>query len=263
VFTYSLVGADNKRIDRLNDAVRKLKESLEPTLKTEDWRFHMKEMRSGQDRKAHTVFSRWDERKMAQAIDGLFEIVSTTEDIMPFSFSLVAPLSTPAAKQKHSVYITLLEFIINLVTGQDGKPQLYFDSEKPNSGGHVIHEWARRLYADAQYCLLYAYLAKGIEIPEPQFVKAGSHPCLELADFVSYVVARYHHERWTGAPDATLSPDRLGNLVYFGFNAEEKGLYTRQCGFPWDFFYGATPGAHLKYSPEQLACCGVTTAARK
>jgi hypothetical protein len=84
----------------------------------------------------------------------------------------------------------LCETIYGL-TDRNVSPTLIFDAEKNlKRGTAAVQAWARRAFLGSERQLLYLYLCHGIRVPEPRFVKPGSHSCLESADFVSFVVAR-------------------------------------------------------------------------
>ncbi len=83
---------------------------------------------------------------------------------------------------------------------------------------------------------MYAYLARGIEIKEPEFVKPSLYPCLELADFVSYVVARFHLKKWQN-DKIEMDPLRFGTVTYLGFDKNVNLVPTRQEGYPWHVFH--------------------------
>ncbi len=76
-----------------------------------------------------------------------------------------------------------------------------------------MQAWARHAFLGSERQLLYLYLCHGIPVPEPRFVKPGSHPCLELADFVSFVVARELFRYGLGLP-TEYSTSRLGKVRY-------------------------------------------------
>jgi hypothetical protein len=63
------------------------------------------------------------------------------------------------------------------------------------------------------------------------------HFCLEVADFVSFVVRRYCFRRLKGQP-IELDPKQLGNVHYIGFDSAGDVLTTDSTGYPWEFFYG-------------------------
>jgi hypothetical protein len=46
-----------------------------------------------------------------------------------------------------------------------------------------------------------------------------------LADFVSFVVVRYHARRWSGQP-VEIDPASLGRVQYLGFERRDDMLYT-------------------------------------
>lgn len=236
VYTYTLVGADWKLIDQVNSAVRALKGRLAPECPADSWALHMKVLWSGQQRKKHPVFAAWDLPKVIEAVDGLFEIMAGTHGLFVFNIAVVSR-RVSVEKTKHEAYVSLVMNVIDDLTSQQAQPVLFFDSERASAADRVVHGWARNLFLDSQYCNLYAFLAKGIEVPEPQFVRPASHSCLELADFASYVVARYHFDRWRGR-GAMLDPQRLGRVKYIGFERSGDLLWTTQEGYPWEMFYG-------------------------
>jgi hypothetical protein len=100
----------------------------------------------------------------------------------------------------------------------------------------LIDQWARDNFNSAQRQLLYTYLAKGITIPEPQFIKPASHPCSELADFISFWIRRYHVKRDRGEK-CEIDPEKLGSITYYGFANTGDFLRLRRKGFPWSDFY--------------------------
>ena len=77
-------------------------------------------------------------------------------------------------------------------TEKNAQPNIFFDSEKDSKANETIHSWARNTFKGSQYSLLYGFLSKGIEIPEPKFISPASFPGLEVADFVSFTIARYY-----------------------------------------------------------------------
>ena len=107
----------------------------------------------------------------------------------------------------------------------------FFDADRPVSGEYAIQSWATDSFGGLQRTLLYPFLAKGIPIPEPRFVRPGSHPCLELADFVSFVVARYLWQLHQGK-EIEFQPARLGKVFYMVRRRNGGLLQLRQTGYP-------------------------------
>jgi hypothetical protein len=234
IFTYSLVGADEKLIGDVDNAMHDLKRRVAPEWPVDEWSLHMKVLSSGQQRKKHRVFATWDRHKIEHVVDGLFDLVRSTHGLALFNISSVSA-SVTMERAKRDAYVALVLHVVDETTSQGAQPSLFFDSERSSKADRVHHEWASRLFVDSQHSGLYAFLAKGIEIPEPRFVRPGSHPCLELADFVSFVVARHHFDRWRGR-EPRYDLRRLGSVRYVGFIP--TGLaYNTQEGFPWEMFY--------------------------
>lgn len=73
--------------------------------------------------------------------------------------------------------------------------------------------------------VIYAYLSGSKEILEPVFVKPGSLPCLEIADFVAYVMARYCFKRFKNET-VDLPLKKLGNINYLDFEKGGDVLYS-------------------------------------
>jgi hypothetical protein len=239
VFTYSLVGGSQPVVKAAEDAVLGMKAELEPDRDPRSWSFHMKVLRSGQQRKKHPVFGSWAPEKASATATQLARLIATIENLHVYSISVVTRRGgTFAEKAKHDAFLALVMTTIWDLTKQGGRPDLFFDAEKPSDGGQRVHGWAERLFLDSQYCDLWAYLAHGIEIPRPRFVKPGSHPCLELADLVAWVVARHHLDSWRGN-EPQIDAGSFGPVTYMGFEQTGDLLFSRQIGFPWELFYGA------------------------
>lgn len=246
IFTYSLVGADFKVIPKIEDSLRELKSKLCPSKSPDSWAFHMKELWSGDQRKKHRVFYDWDFEKVRFAVQGLFQLIQNhAEYLFMYNIALTAKGSMKGFKSKSALerpqdnaYILLITYVINELTTKKAQPVLQFDAEKQTKVDQVIQGWAREAFSGSQHCLLYPFLAKGIEIPEPIFVQPASQPCLELADFISYIVARFYLKRWQGKEiEEVLDPRNLGKVMYLGFDKTSDLVFHRTESYPWELFY--------------------------
>ena len=242
VFTYSLIGTDHKIIPDINKAVLDLKSELCSSRPPESWALHMKYLCAGHSRKRHELFHSWDISKVQFAVDSLFQIIhDNIKNLFVYNIALTANTHDLIHKLvtqsvKNYIYIALIINVIDEFTNKKARPYIFFDSEKPTRSEKAIHAWARDAFLGSQYCLLYGFLAKGVEIPEPQFVPPASQPCLELADFVSYVIARYHFMKWQDK-EIRMEPINFGLATYVGFNRKGDMRWERQVGYPWNKFY--------------------------
>lgn len=234
VFMYSLIGASAPVLPRLSEAVREVKKCLIPSKDPQTWKLHMKVLTSGQKRESDPLLSNINREQINCAVGALFEILNSSRELWIYNLSM---LGAKSSATKHDAYTALLALAIDEITNQGGGPVVRLDSEKSSPADKIIHGWAREIFNNSQRSLLYAFLAKGIEIPEPEFVQPGSHPCLELADFISYIVARYYHCRWNNLP-LEWDPQKLGKVTYAGFENSGDLRYQRCAGYPWELFYG-------------------------
>ena len=243
VYTYSMIGADFKLIPEINDSINDLKGKLCPEQLPSNWKLHMKDLCSEHNRKRHKIFHNWENPKVHDAVRRLFQLMKETNNIFIYNVAFTDQRNEGSIKEKkireelrNDAYILLVLNVIGEFTEKAGQPHLYFDAEKPSKSGKYIQTWAKDSFQGSQRCLLYAFLSRGIEIPEPEFVEPASHPCLELADFVSYVIARYHFLKWQNK-SIEFDPSNLGLATYIGFNKNGDLIWRRQEGYPWNYFY--------------------------
>jgi hypothetical protein len=246
VATYSLVGADLKTLPLIENDIRQLKRSVCPQLQPDAWVFHMRELWSGQQRKKNAAFASWSVAKVASVIHDLAAIIKKYEGkVFLYNASLshqsgfVEPPDTlqRRMKFKNYVYLMLILNVIDDCTMAGGQPNLFFDAERRVTSDFVIQQWARESFSGTQRCLLYSFLAKNITIPEPKFVGPASQPGLEVADVLSFIIARLHFKNWSDTiPE--FSPAEFGKITYVGSAPDGGLLRTRSIGFPWSQFYG-------------------------
>lgn len=241
VFTYALTGADFKLLPKIEKNVSELKANISPDRDPLNWSLHMKNLWSREKRLKHKVFCNWNFQKVLTVVDAVAELIASLEkELFVYSITLTErhPFNNHTIDvAKYNCYTMLLLNVIDESTARGAQPKIHFDSEK-NSGSsdRIIHQWAREKFGSAERKLIYTYLAKGISIPEPVFIKPASHPCSELADFISFWVRRYHVKREKGEP-CELNLEDLGKLTYYGFTNTGDLLRLRQKGFPWSDFY--------------------------
>lgn len=242
VCIYSLVGTDQSLLPELEKEVNCLKQNLIPSIPAESWKIHMKDLWSGSNREKYPVYNRLNIKDVATLADNLMEVIRQSK---PFVYNIAVVFderskqhSAEGKRLRDEAYILLLLNAIDEWTGENAQPNIILDSEKKSEANEIIHGWARDVFLGNQYSLLYGFLSKGIEIPEPKFVAPGSSPGLELADFVSFTVGRYHLRKWQGK-SIEIDPEQMGLVTYLGYGHNGDLLWRRQQGYPWDEFYKA------------------------
>jgi hypothetical protein len=99
--------------------------------------------------------------------------------------------------------------------------------------------WARNLFLGGQLTLMWPFVSHGLPVAAPEFVTRNSSEYLQIADFVSFIVARYIARRSTGE-SVDLDPKILGSVRYQGFKEDGSCIARDLAGYPWDTFFRGT-----------------------
>jgi hypothetical protein len=247
VLTYSLAGTNRVRLPEVENAIRDFKSRLYPSVSPDSWRLHMTDIWPEYARKRHPIFREWDSDFIEDFAERFFELIRGFDDA--FVIYNISGIYYPSKDKKRQrlerkqtrleAYSMLLVTVIYAATKDRIQPSFVFDSEKDSEANNVIHSWAQDAFYGSRLNLLHAFLARGLEIPEPMFVRPGSRPCLEVADFVSYVVARYCFRKLKNQP-IDLDPELLGPVYYLAFVPDGDVVTSMSTGYPWEHFYGST-----------------------
>jgi hypothetical protein len=240
LYTYSLVGTSKPYLSGIESEIRQLKKEVSPDLDPDCWKIHMAIIWSGQQRRKRPEFANWNRQRVEALIDGIGEIIRGASDrVFKYNIVLAGQAGPPTGQQefesyvRDEAYILLVMHVIDKVTSLGGQPVISFDSQKPSKANQVIHQWARDAFQSGQGNLLYSFLSHSIFVPEPVFVTPASHPLLEVADFMSFAVARHHYRIFNGAePEIDLKI--LGDVEYLTFSVGgESLLFETSSGYPW------------------------------
>ncbi len=217
LYTYSLVGTSNPFIADIESEIRELKRGLCP--------------------------------EIDELVGGIGEIIRGADNkLFKYNIVLAGQPQNPNEKREfedyvqREAYILLLMQVIDNVTGMGGQPVINLDSQKSSKANTIIHQWARDAFQHGQGNLLYSFLTHSIFVPAPVFVPPASHPLLEVADFMSFAVARHHYRVFYGAaPEIDLKI--LGDVMYTTFSDDgEELLFQSSVGYPWQLNFPNTAG---------------------
>lgn len=245
LFTYSLIGTSKPFVAEIESGLRDLKRRLRPALRPDDWKIHMTVLWSGQQRKKRPEFADWGKAETDALIVGIGDILSRAGNkVFKYNIVLAGQPADENAQEgfkdhvQKEAYVLLLMHVIDTVTDLGGQPVLHFDSQKAAKADVIIHQWARDVFKNGQGNLLYSFLSHSIFVPEPVFVPPASQPLLEIADFMSFAVARHHFRAYQGqAPEIDLRV--LGPVSYMTFSHDGADLlYQKSVGFPWQLDFG-------------------------
>jgi hypothetical protein len=240
VSIYSLVGADQSLLPDFEMKVRALKQGLLPAMPPDSWKIHMKDIWAGTNRAKHPAYKALSLEDVIGFTNQVLALIKES-NLFIYNIALTTDRDKPSgltgsAGLRNEAYILLVLNAIDEWTEKNAQPNIFFDSEKYSHANEVIHGWARDTFRGSQHSLLYGFLSKGIEIPEPKFVSPASSPGLEIADFVSFTIARLYDRMWKGK-EIEIDPGRMGLVTYLGYDSNGNLLWRRQEGYPWEQLY--------------------------
>ena len=181
----------------------------------------MADIHSGQRRKRHKIFKNWNRDKCQQALNGLFNVVAESNDSL-FVFALIYPIKGGSSMivTKRKAYMAILCDTIFNFTQLGVSPRYTFDADKAVGNNQaVIQHWARSAFLGSERQLMYTLSVARRSGARAAFVKQGSHVCLELSDFVAFVVARELY-CWQNRRQPEYLSSQLGNVYYSWPDAE-------------------------------------------
>jgi len=239
VSIYSLIGADQSLLPEFENKIKGVKQKLLTSIPPDSWKIHMKDMWAGSSRKKHPVYQTLSFDDVKCFVDELLVLIRKS-NLFIYNIASTTVQNNTANRKiqnelRNEAYILLVLNAIDEWTTKNAQPNTLFDSEKNSQANVIIHAWARDTFKGSQYSLLYGFLSKGIEIPEPKFVPPASFPGLEVADFVSFAIARYYSRMWQGKK-IEIDPKDMGLVTYLGYDGNGDLVRKRQEGYPWDQF---------------------------
>jgi hypothetical protein len=240
LFTYSLVGTSKKFLPEVETRINEIKSRFLPIPPIE-WSIHMKELWSGDNRSKHPHFKDVSLEKVKSLVADIKNLFEEFGNKIYKTNILLAGDSVEKGKKKQfdkiikeESYILMVLNTVELVTKHGAEPIFIFDAEKNVEADKVIQMWASDAFSKGCRNILYCFLTHGIPIREPIFVKPASRPLLELADVLSFTVARYSQKLFLRQPP-DIDCSIFGEVNYYTFT--EKGQYLENkisTGYPWN-----------------------------
>lgn len=239
IFVYSFISfsgsSENK--SKFEEEFNNIKTELSPDIPAESWVIHMKEILSGSKRKDNPSISHLD---IDDAMKGVMKIIdliaryNNKKDINLYSAVGIAVGINFKKNQKtqlqEEVYASALIRVIKETTAHGLAPKFYF--EKTGTDG-----WAKTLFEGGRMTLLWPWITNGLPVMSPKFVEPRYSIYLEIADIVSFIIARYLFcigKRVEGNEDAIadINPDTLGSVRYILTDSKGDWSYEDVTGFP-------------------------------
>lgn len=193
-----------------------IKSEFDPDKAPDTWPLHMTEVWGAEVGKA---------KKVALA-HSVAELVRNSRPQLWSAFigGVTQPSTDPRQRrrelkvQREDTLSLVLMSTIQRLRDQGFSPSWTFDRFRDARAGTIDEGWARELFLGWQYTPLATWMAKRAPIFPPTFVEPGSHPLLEIADFLAYTLGR-EFELWaTGRENELPSTKALGTSFYQFFD---------------------------------------------
>lgn len=233
ILTYSFVYfKDSQSERRFREGFRKIKAAISPSVSPVDWTLHLKELMSGDCRKKAPQFERLDKSDLVGHINSLLDLIASytnSDELTIFSAIGICEGHNLKGKifqeAKSQIYASALLPIIDELTGNSFSPEFYF--ERTGSDG-----WAKNFIDGARLTLVWPYLTRGVPVKSPEFVAPDHHFLLEIADVVSYLMARSLYlvfNEVSSPADKEFDPAQFGKIRYVITTPDGGyGLWTRK-----------------------------------
>lgn len=219
--TYSLVAKplQNKHHISFQNKYLALKRELNPSLDPRTWQVHCKDLMSGQKRIKHFPYKSLSIANIFKFFESLGELLHEYEDVVHkwncFGwYSLEEKVDNHNLKiLKSLVYTPLVLEIMNSFTEKSYSPKFFFEAS--NKDG-----WAEDIFKGGRLSLMWPIIANNLPIQNPTFVAPSQSIYLEIADVISYFVARYIDKRKLGVAidEKELQPEFLGKIKYMSYH---------------------------------------------
>jgi len=195
-YCVTLVALHKRWHDRVRKQIFKLKKEIKPTEDPDSWAHHFTEI-WGSSPESNTFNLKDKPAKIEHAKKLAGIIRNARPGLATFNISscMLVP-SNPKERKKllkhqkesafsESLVATLMEF-----RNQEKSINWIFDNIQDTTSGDKTEGWASECFLGLQYTRLFCWVSAGATVIEPSFVRPGSHFLLEVADFISYCVAR-------------------------------------------------------------------------
>ncbi|WP_143522605.1 DUF3800 domain-containing protein [Pseudomonas sp. 2822-17] len=237
IFCYTFVGfvGAQKSEKKFKREYSKIKARLAPAVCPDEWVLHVTELLSSDKRRKNKYLSHLNGD---QALKGLREIARLIGKFSSLShlnvYNAVSILLGDAkgrgkASVLDSVYSSVLMRVVSEYTASGVAPKFYF--ERTGADG-----WAKNLFDGGRLTLLWTRIANGLPVMSPVFVPPSHSFYLEIADVVSFLVARYLYcvgSRAEGRMvESDIDPSLLGKLRYVWTDGDGHWNLSHTTGFP-------------------------------
>lgn len=249
-FTMTLASMHQNGALRFQRRLNRLKKSVRPDWEPDTWKLHMTEIWSvPPNTKGFALGSKAEKIRFIRAVANLLR--KSRPDLFTMNVSSCRVLTGNESwnklvkANKQEVFATAL--MSSLQTMGDNNKSVYwsFDHSVPPEKRTGSEGWAEEVFLGLQYSPVFTWLSAGNLVQPPRFRVPGSHYLLEVADALSFLVARDFDQRVKGRhSDFPSSLTGLG--IYQAFDAKGDLSFQWGQGLPFDKLFPQLNSAKLR-----------------
>jgi hypothetical protein len=242
-FCITLVSLHRSRQERLRKQIFNLKKSIRPTDDPDSWAHHFTEIWNSKPEEGGYQLPN-KAAKIAHAKSFAKIIREARPELSSFNVSecVLVPADPKERKkvlrqQKERVFAESILTTLAVFRRQGKSVNWTFDNVQDTTERSKTEGWASECFLGLQYTRLFTWVSAGATVLEPTFVTPGSNFLLEVADFISYCVAR-DFERAIVSQRPEFPSSLLGQGFYQGTlgNGDVESMHS--FGLPLKKFYG-------------------------
>ncbi|MBL1353003.1 MAG: DUF3800 domain-containing protein [Zetaproteobacteria bacterium] len=242
-FCITLIGLHSTRQKRVERRLRSLKKSICPQKDPSTWVHHFSDIwGSDPKEKQYDLATKRAKIKYAKSFARILR--SERPNLASFNISSCIEIASDKRErrvslkyQKEDVFSQSILLTLDKLRESQLSVSWTFDNIKDSTNGNRTEGWASECFLGLQYLPLFTWLSAGAYIEQPRFVKPGSNFLLEIADFMSFWVAR-EFERKSIGKDCELSTASFGKGYYQGTIQNGNVLTEWSDSLPLKKFYG-------------------------
>lgn len=220
-----------------------IKRNLNKNIRPSAWCIHTTDIWSAKKRSNFKHLSEIDRKevvRMCKDFERLFSDFEDDIDIYNASGVFYKPKiydKKVYTAFKERVYYALIMRVYAEWTKAGISPRLFVEATG-NDG------WAKNLFQGGRLTKMWPILTHGMPIRSPEFVPKNHDFRLDIADFVSFVIARYLYLVEKNSENIEIEFDVdtkwLGKVKYSGFKSDGVCLHTTDRAYPLKKFFSGT-----------------------
>lgn len=242
-FSITLVGLHKDWREGVRSEILAAKRAIKPTEEPQSWSHHFTDIwGSHPESGAYELPNRVSKIEHGRTLSRIICAARPALATFTISSCIVTSHSKKERRrqiewQKNEVFAQAILMTLQQMRLHNKAVSWVFDNVKDATSKNRTEGWAKECFLGLQYTPLFTWLSAGATIKEPSFVSPGSHFLLEIADFISYCVAREFEKASMGA--CTEFPTSwLGKGYYQATIGDGSVLYEWNTHFPLRRFYG-------------------------